>query len=314
MELVSVIIPTYNGTRYLLQSVQSVLDQTYPRFEIIVVDDGSSQDIRSVLAPVSDRVIYLRQDNAGCGAARNLGLSAANGSYVAFIDDDDQWLPGNLESLVRTIEGEPNCALVYSYPSLIDEHGRDIVNERPSSMPSGDVYLEFLRRNRINTPSVTLLRKSCLVEAGLFNQDILCEDYELWLRIARKFRIVFCAEKLVCYRLRAGSLSKRYDEMLDGYVSIINSEIARSGDLVGLDKHRVRNAAKLNLNTIYRKYAFIYYYDVKDRKKAKSCLSKALKICPFDTRSIVYYLLCSLPQAVFEPVIKVKRLLTKWSS
>ncbi|WP_191966058.1 glycosyltransferase family 2 protein [Oryzomonas japonica] len=314
MELVSVIIPTYNGMRYLLESVQSVLNQTYPNFEVIVVDDGSSQDIRSVLAPVSDRVIYLRQDNAGVGAARNLGLGAAKGLYVVFLDDDDLWLPGNLESLVRIIEKEPNCALVYSYPSLIDENGKGIANERPTSMPSGDVYLEFLRRNRINTPSVALLRKSCLDEVGFFNPNIFCEDYELWLRVTRKFKIIFCGEELVCYRLRAGSVSKRYDSMLDGHVTIINSEIARSDDLIGLDKNSVRNAAKLNLNDIYRKYASIYYYDVKDRKKAKSCLSKALKICPFDAQSIVYYLLCSLPQPVFEPVIKVKRLLTKWSS
>jgi glycosyltransferase involved in cell wall biosynthesis len=309
---VSVIIPTYNGSRYLLGAVKSVLDQNYPDMEIIVVDDGSTEDICSVLDPFLDRIIYLRQDNAGVGAARNMGIRKAKGKYVAFLDDDDLWLPGNIKSLVQLLDNDHQCALAYSYPTLIDENGEEISNERPSRMPSGDVYLELLRKNRINTASVTMLRRSILEEVGYFNTDIISEDWDLWLRIARKYRVLFCDKMIVCYRIRSNSLSKKYDRMLDGHVSVVKSALAHQGNIIGQNcKKRIRQAAKWNLNEAYSKYAFLYYYDSKDREKARSCLSEALKICPFNAKNIVFFLLFSLPQHVFDPIVKIKRLLAR---
>lgn len=143
---VSVIIPTYNGSRHLTNSIQSVLDQTYNLHEIIIVDDGSQEDIKKILYPFLDRVRYVRQENAGPGAARNFGVSLASGDLIAFLDDDDIWHPTKTAKQIEVMDRNADCALVYSYPELIDENGRVIQNILPSVFPTGNVYKEFLKK------------------------------------------------------------------------------------------------------------------------------------------------------------------------
>lgn len=306
MELVSVIIPTYNGTRYIMSAVQSVLDQTYAAYEIIVIDDGSTDNICSVLAPVFEKIVYIRQDNSGVGAARNLGLKNARGKYIAFLDDDDTWLPTKIESQVKILMDNPQYAIVYSYPTLIDEDGEEIPNDRPFMFPSGDVYLDFLLKNRINTPSVTLVRKSVFEEIGLFNGSF-CEDYDLWLRIARQHAVVYCPEIQACYRVRRGSASRNYEKMLASHLAVLEAHLNYYDPPNKHLREQVIAAINENKRETYRTYAYCFYCELGNLKQARSCLLESLKIRVTGVKDVFYLLLFSLPRPVFESLRCLKR-------
>lgn len=184
--LVSVVIPAYNSSRFIVAAVESVLAQTYSAFEIIVVNDGSPDtlELEAALRPYSPHLRYLKQENRGPSAARNLGVREATGRYVAFLDSDDVWLPHHLADQMRYLEaGE--LGLVYSNNSQIDDEGyaQNAFDRVPQD---GPVTLESLLAERctINTSSVVVLRQA-LLNAGLFDEAMRrCEDFDLWLRLA----------------------------------------------------------------------------------------------------------------------------------
>lgn len=201
--LVSVVIPVHNAERYVAETLDSVFAQTYPDIEVVVVDDGSSDDSELALAPYRDRIVYINQANAGVSAARNAGIRRATGEYVAFLDADDLWEPDKLAIQVARL-GETGAALVHSNASYMDESG----NPRPPHIPDFPYACEgmcfnrlFLDGNGLMTSSV-MVRRQCLEEAGLFTVGVAyAEDYELWLKIAFRWPLAWCPQALVRYRL-----------------------------------------------------------------------------------------------------------------
>lgn len=333
MLTVSAVIPTYNGTRYLVEAVQSALAQTYGLLEIIVVDDGSGDDIEKLLLPFPDKVVYMRQENAGPAAARNKGVSLARGDVIAFLDDDDLWRPGKTAAQIRYLEENPECALVYSYPELIDEKGALIPNQPPARFPSGSVYLDFVKRNRISTPSATLVRKQVFYEAGFFdeNREYICgEDYDLWLRIAEKYRVAFCPGTLVSYRIRGGGISRQLGNALKGDCYLLRKLFVRNAKRSEAADAGFYHAFDWNLYHTYRRYAFLYHYTLDDRREAASLLLAALhrhkfyKTCkemalpgglsllftrrrPYHLADLFYLALFCMPQPLFNFLRQVKR-------
>lgn len=208
---VSVIIPNYNHTRFITGAIQSVLTQTYRSFEIIVVDDGSTDNSREVVAQFGNQVRYIWQENQGLGAARNTGIRAATGELIGLLDADDQWQPTFLETIVSLVAKYPQVALYYSGAQGMDATGHDLpyVFGEPVGTPE-TTYHTLLRANFL-IPSTVVMRRSIVLEAGLFDQTIRsihgCEDWDLWLRIAPKYHFVGTPECLVRYRLHGGSLS-----------------------------------------------------------------------------------------------------------
>lgn len=189
MSSVSVIIPTYNGGKHLLSAVNSVLEQTHTPLEILVVDDGSQEDIPQTLSSVSQKITYIRQNNAGPGAARNKGIELARGEFIALLDDDDLWHPMKIEHQLDCISNNPECALVYSIPLFIDETDTVIAYLPPLKCPSGYAYNELVKSNYVYTPSATLIKKTVFSSVGMFDESkecISCEDYDMWIRIAQK--------------------------------------------------------------------------------------------------------------------------------
>lgn len=196
--LVSVIIPTYNRAQLAGRAVRSALAQTYRPLEIIVVDDGSTDDTAAVLRAFGDRIQVIRQANQGRSLARNHGLAAATGEYVAFLDSDDVWSPDALAAEVEVLHANPRAGICYSWWQLVTQDGQ-LLRVQESRI-EGDVFAAIYWRNFVSTCNI-LLRRACFVEADgqRLNFDArMCsfEDWALWLRLAARHRFC-CAPKVL---------------------------------------------------------------------------------------------------------------------
>ena len=310
---VSAVIPTYNGTRYLLDAVQSAMAQTYELLEIIVVDDGSPEGIETLLSPFFPKVRYVRQENAGPAAARNLGISVAKGDLIAFLDDDDLWHPQKTAEQVRRMMENPGCALVYSYQELIDEEGRVIPNEAPAGFPSGSVYRDFLKRNRIGTASVAMVRREALEVVGLFdeNREYLCgEDYDLWLRIARNYEVIFCPGNLACYRVRNAGISQNLDNALKGDLYVLRKAVFLHEKDPKLPDAEFYAAVDAYMHHTTRKFAYLNYYMRNERTEARRLLMTALRLRPCNLKDLCYLVVFSMPDFLFRFLRRTKQRLS----
>jgi glycosyltransferase involved in cell wall biosynthesis len=187
---VSVVIPTYNSAAYLPAAVDSALNQTVPPSEVVVVDDGSTDETAEVLKPYRARVRYILQENKGPAAARNRGIEAANGDLVAFLDADDLWFPRKLEVQLEELTRNPALGLVHSDFLLLDtETGTESPSRHNAGDFVGECYLKFFARNGVQI-TTAVARKECLTKVGGFDERIRrpsAEDYDLAFRFARHF-------------------------------------------------------------------------------------------------------------------------------
>lgn len=200
---ISIILPTYNRANLLKRAVKSVLTQTYQNFELIIVDDGSTDDTFEAVDQFHDaRIRYIRCDqNRGAAGARNQGIQKAKYSYIAFQDSDDVWKPEKLAKQIEMLKQAPDdTGIVYCefyYHGINHTEGicpdREILLEQKQ----GHIFPELLTGNMIGMPTV-LVKKECFLQAGVFHEGLVClEDYEWILRIARQYRILFVPECLV---------------------------------------------------------------------------------------------------------------------
>ena len=189
--LVSVVVPTYNYGRFLPEALESVLAQDYPRMEIVVVDDGSTDETRAIVAPFVDRgVIYVWQENKGRGQARNAGIAASTGPLLAFLDADDVWLPGKLSLQVDHLERTPELAMVSGAYFDCDEENRPRRLVQPPDV-EGYMLERLLVKNIVGNPTKVLIRRRCLDAVGGFSELPVSQDWDTYLRIASRFPIGF---------------------------------------------------------------------------------------------------------------------------
>ena len=194
MPLVSVIIPTYNRLAYICKAIESVLVQTYKNYEIIVVDDGSTTNVKQVLEAYMNKIKYLYQENRGLAAARNKGVKNSCGKYLAFLDDDDLFEPRKLEIQVPILENNPNTGFVYSdcYEFDMDNPSELRLNLAVGRDKASSEFskLFFINPN-VRIPTV-LIRRQCFKNVGLFDEDLAQhEDGDLLLRIALQWKVNF---------------------------------------------------------------------------------------------------------------------------
>jgi len=213
MPSVSVIVPTYNRGRYIAQAIRSVQAQTFPNIEIIVADDGSTDNTAEIVAAFGDAVTYVPLAHQGQPAAtRNGGLRVAKGQFVAFLDSDDLFLPHKLDLQMMAFEKHPEAALVYSNGYFFQDDPRQAVGHVLDGLPtpSGDVLVELLRGNFL-APPVVLVRRTCLDVVGTFDETpgfFAVEDYDLWLRIAAQFPVVYATGDVAAIRRHRQSISR----------------------------------------------------------------------------------------------------------
>jgi len=215
MATVSVIIPVHNGSRFLGDAIRSVKQQTYPIHEIIVIDDGSEDKPEEIINEIGDTNIQLyKQDQAGAGKARNLGLTKATGDYIGFLDADDMWERHALDRRARRLEDQVDAALVYCDKIWVNEDGIPLKEHSLNrELPEGWIFGKLLETNYISSTSCVLARRSAILAVGGFNEAKVfqnAQDYELWLRIAARFRCLSISNPLVRYRIHRNNVTHRF--------------------------------------------------------------------------------------------------------
>ena len=204
----SVIIPTYNRARFVVQAIDSVLAQSLPAHEVIVVDDGSTDDTSAVLAGYGTCIRRVTQRNQGVAAARNNGACVASGEWLAFLDSDDIWMPCKLERQLERVVAEPSLGLVHCAYEQVDVAGRPLGQQLDGL--EGWVASELLlfRRPVISALSTVMIPRRVFEDVGRFDPDrrlAPSEDFDLYYRIARRYKVGFVPEVLVKYRLHGGN-------------------------------------------------------------------------------------------------------------
>jgi len=210
MPKVSVVVPVYNGERYLTEALDSILAQTFQSFEVICIDDGSTDGSLAILEGFLDRVTLVRQTNAGQGAARNVGARIANGTYLAFLDQDDRWYPHKLERQAAMLDAHSDAVLVHCNSDRMDKNGRTLLigatqAERITALasPLGRLIGEVLV-----LPSAMMVRREAFERAGMFDPLLRgFEDFDLCARLKREGRFLFQEESGMCYRLHGEGFS-----------------------------------------------------------------------------------------------------------
>ncbi len=211
MPTVSVVIPAHNRAAYLGEAIDSVRSQTFVDWELLIVDDGSTDRTREVVAAHRDdaRIRYCYQSHQERSAARNRGIADTSGPYIAFLDADDVWKPQKLARQVLALEHAPETALCYTLTGRIDAEGRALDAGRHLRAPTGYVLSRLLRQDFIANSSVTI-RRCCLKRVGAFDATLPVygrEDWDLWLRIARWYPILPVKEELTLHRVHEGNTS-----------------------------------------------------------------------------------------------------------
>ncbi len=208
---VSAIIATYNYAPYVTRAVDSILNQTHPVSEIVVVDDGSTDNTREVLAAYGDRIRYIHRVNGGVSAARNTGIRAARYKWVALLDADDYWFPNKIERQLDAIRRQPDLDFVYTALRTFDQAG----NEKDRIVTPANQLWPRLRWTNLITPSTVMIRREMLLEVGGFDESVRwCEDWELWVRLGEKRRFGCVPEQLTGYQYTPASLSTNIERML----------------------------------------------------------------------------------------------------
>jgi glycosyltransferase involved in cell wall biosynthesis len=211
LPLVSVIIPTYNGSRFLAETIESALAQTYPHKEILVVDDGSTDDTRAVVSRYEGSVRYVYQANAGTAAARNTGIRAASGSLIALLDHDDRWLPHKLERQVPYFLEDPEVGLCHTGGRVVDAHDGHVTSEY---LPRPVLDVHDLMRWCVVGCATTMFPRAVVEEVGTFDPEVSgADDWDMWIRIALDHKVVGCLEILVEIREHEGNQGKRIERM-----------------------------------------------------------------------------------------------------
>jgi glycosyltransferase involved in cell wall biosynthesis len=250
--IVSVIIPTYNRAHVLARAIQSVLDQTYQDFEMIVVDDGSNDNTEEVVKSFNDpRIRYIRHEgNRGAAAARNTGIKAAKGKFIAFQDSDDEWLPEKLQKQMKVFENAPaRVGVVYTGFWSIEGNVKQYGPNREILYKEGDIHSQILQGNFIGTPAA-VVKKACFEKAGMFDERLpRLIDWELWIRVSKYFDFKFIDEPLgVAYFVGGGIrtneealitaqeliLETHYGEFERAGKKILAKQLFRAGNLLCL--------------------------------------------------------------------------------
>lgn len=228
---VSVIMPTYNRRDFICEAIQSVLTQRHQSLELIIVDDGSTDNTKEYIEEsYSDtRIRYFYQENQGQSAARNFGLSIAKGDYICFLDSDNRWLPKKLAKSLELFDEISEIDVVYADTITIDEKG-DIISEENMTRYSGIISDQLLKDNCVSINTL-MAKRHCFEEMGGFDESLrVAEDYELWLRFSTKYKFQYIPEFFAEYRIMKVHVSSDKDRVFEINERIIFNFLDIYGD------------------------------------------------------------------------------------
>lgn len=288
LPLVSVVIPTFNRCGLVQQAIDSVFAQTYPAYEVVVVDDGSTDGTEQALADrFGEQIRYIWQDNQGESVARNAGISMATGEYIALLDSDDIWLPDKLSQQVLLIESSSRVCMVGCQAWLIDFQGQRL-DDTPlgSGLEPADLSLEsLLLSNRFGGGSIGLIRRGALEQVGGFDADIrFGEDWDLWLRLRAQWDFAFIPVPLACIRRHVNTQChlprpENIERVLSDHFRLLGKAFATlppDSELVYL---RPRSFARQYAEAAFASYAWGRHV------QAKEWLARAIELDPAHWRN-----------------------------
>ncbi|RNC69637.1 MAG: glycosyltransferase [Desulfuromonadales bacterium] len=276
--LVSVIIPAWNAEKFIAETLESVFAQTWRDLEVIVVDDGSRDGTAEVVktfwegkAGGSIELKLICQQNGGPSKARNAGIRAAKGDYLAFLDADDVWLPETVEHLVAFVDTHPDVSMVFGdagsfdangvrFDSFFEKHGCPVTDERNIV---SNAFEKLLESNFILTGAL-LLRRECIDRVGYFDDNLgYGEDYDLWVRITLFHKIGCINDRLMMRRMHGSNLSKQESNFYDAKIGFLNKLGKRYGREIrelniDLNRH-VLNTMKTKAYLLYLRKEYVAY-------------------------------------------------------
>jgi glycosyltransferase involved in cell wall biosynthesis len=275
MPRVSVIIPAHNSIKYLPSSLESVFQQTFTDWEILIINDGSTDGTEQCASKIEDpRVRFVSQPHQGVSIARNHGINLSKGEYIAFLDADDLWEATKLEKQVNYLDNHLDVGLIYAWTAFVDATAKP-TGRISSSSAEGKIWLKLLEDETIPSASTVMIRRDCLDYVGMFAPNLThAEDLELWVRIASKYSVAVIKEVLTQYRQHGGNTSKNREKMLQGLHRVIEQvftsvpleslylrnriygNLFMSWGWLAIDKGNTKLAAK------YRQQAFLHYPQV----------------------------------------------------
>ena len=282
---VSVVIPTYNHAHFVGAAIQSVLNQTYREFEIIVVDDGSTDDTRSIVAQFRDQVRYIWQENQGLSAARNSGIRAANGEFIALLDADDMYEPAFLSKLISQLEANPDGDAVYCGYQFVDATNNPLPHIEKRVVPPDQLY-DVLLNGNFMAPECMLVRKRCYTEGQLFDEALrACEDWDMWLWISKQYKVLGTSDVLTRHRILSGSMSSDPVRMLNNRLAVLQKHFG----ITKSDLSRLTPTQHQAYGLIYLTTA-VEYLQRHELDQASLCLRKMLELSPnLLTRLDIFY-------------------------
>lgn len=296
--LVSIIVPSYNGEKFIAKAIRSVLLQTYKNWELIIVEDGYTDKTEEIVDSFLDkRINYIKKEHSGISKTRNVGIKEANGEYIAFLDQDDVWLPEKLSVQIEYMQkSDSSVGLVYC-KNYVLQNGKIIMRKREKGGKAVLVKEYFFKSGIL--PSSVLLSRKCLFEVGLFDEKLeLLEDYDLWIRVSNRYKFLYLNKPLFIYVLHKGQyhrnklkmiksreyVHKKYEHILKGHNNILSSMYFRNGH--GL-------------------------FELGDAKKGRYYLIKAIKASNFSAKCIFAYLLSLLGNKTYRLFFYIKRYISR---
>ena len=250
--MVSIVLPTYNRKQILGQSITSVLAQTYKDFELIIIDDCSTDGTEEYIQQhfQDDRITYFRNEkNLGAAGSRNQGILRAKGDYVAFIDSDTEWMPWKLEAQMDLFRQNPDLGMVYSSFVKISNQESHLFPpaHTEEKFLSGYIFPYLLQIPLVDTPTM-LIPMWVLHETGMFNDNLFClEDYELSLRIAKKYEVYMCKEPTIKSFFSSDCVSMRIEEAFETRFYILN-EFRKDYEDYGIFQSKLEELMQMAIN------------------------------------------------------------------
>ncbi|OZC37242.1 hypothetical protein B9Q17_03740 [Marinobacter vinifirmus] len=278
--LISVIIPTFNCYSTLRSAIESALSQTYKNIEVIVIDDGSSDETPSIISSYINSIIYIKQENRGVAEARNVGVRSSNGEWIAFLDADDIWDENKLERQFSKMNDEGN-SWSYTDTRFVGGVNSGRLDSEFTKKHTGSVFNELLTNNFISTSTV-LLKKSKFHNAGGFDTTLpAIEDWELWVRISSKNAVSYVDQPLTTYRVHKKSTSRNTRKVLPYHLKAISVIFSKNQ----LNKKQRKFIKKAKSNS----YTICSYISEEENDHAFSlyCAIKSFINCPRSLKCIL---------------------------
>lgn len=296
MKRVSVVIPAYNKANLTIRTVKSVLNQTYENIEIIVVDDGSTDDTKVQLQLFGGRIHYIYKQNGGASSARNIGIKQATGEYIALIDCDDIFCPEKISKSVACLEKQNDCGFVYTGAHFINSDDNIISrSEISNSCFSGWISSKLILRNFICNSTV-VVKKECFEKVGFFDEKIFMPaDWDMWLRISENYKAAYVNERLTCYRLTGSYIASNMEEAIKEECYVLDKAFIRNDNLS-------RKLKRKCLSNVYFAYG-LNYAVINDFKKSRRVLLRVILNNPYNLKGVIFLMWMILAPKLFRKII-----------